>query len=106
MIIEYITLHKVDDEQSKQVEGTSLYNIVIALSASVPKEWQMIFDHLWKQNVYMRKCDAEAFGCHISIMCVPDELHSHHIPELKQVVAQTNSEHEAFLQHKCNYQFH
>ena len=104
MISEYITLHKVDDEQSKQAEDTSLYNIKIELSASVSKEWQMIFDYLWKQNIYLMKCDAEAFRHHISIICLPDELHSHHVPELKRIVTQTNSEHEAFLQNKCNYQ--
>ena len=97
MIIEYITLHKVDDEQSKQVEGTSLYNIVIALSASVPKEWLMIFDHLWKQHIYIMKCNAEAFETQITIMCVPEELHPHHVPELKLVVSLTNSEYEVFL---------
>ena len=99
-----IKLKKVIDEQSRRYEDTALYEIVIELSAQAPQLWQDIFNNLWQRNFYMQKRNAFANSYSITITCLPDELQQSHVPELKNVVDQTNTEYQSHLLQKAQYE--
>lgn len=101
---EPIKLKKVIDEQSRRYEDTALYEIVIELSARAPQLWQDIFNNLWQRHFYMQKRNACANSYSITIRCLPDELKQSHVPELKSVVDQTNTEYQSHLLQKAQHE--
>lgn len=72
--------------------------LVLRLSDYAPPQWSEYFNHAWQQNFYMMKRNARASGDKIEITCMPDELQSDHIPELKKVIAETNEAYRAFFE--------
>ncbi|TCW22128.1 hypothetical protein [Vibrio crassostreae] len=101
---EKIKLKKVIDEQSCRYKDTAMYEIVIELSVQAPQIWQEIFNTLWQRNIYMQKRSAFANSYSITITCLPDELQQSHVPELKNVVDQTNTEYQNHLIKKAQHE--
>jgi hypothetical protein len=63
---------------------------VLELSSSAPYEWAKYFNERWQQHFYMMKRHARVIGNRLEIECLPDELESDHLTELKKVVEETN----------------
>jgi len=81
----------IDDSTSiKPDPNKEIFNIVLELSAIPPFEWSDYFNNKWKQHLYMAKRKAYVVGSSLTIYCVPSELESIHLPELKKVIAVTN----------------
>lgn len=99
MTFQDIEIVGVDEKASTRSEGagSGLFNIELKLSRSAPSEWAQDFDQRWQQHVYTAKRRACASGARISILCLPDELESAHVPELKKVMAETNNVYRTFL---------
>ena len=93
---EDIRIIAIDDKASRPSGQGALMDIVLRLSQIAPPEWADYFDDAWKQHIYMTKRNASASGNQITITCIPDDLESDHIPELKKVIADTNKAYGAY----------
>lgn len=88
---EDIKISGLDDQSSQRVDPRSaIFRMVLELSSSAPSEWSQYFNDRWKQNFYMMKRRAHVSGGRLEIECVPEELESDHLPQLKKVIAETN----------------
>jgi hypothetical protein len=99
MTFQDIEIVGIDENASTRSEGATsgLFNIELKLSCSAPSEWAQEFDRRWQQHMYLAKRRACASGSKISILCLPDELESTHIPELKKVIVETNKHYRTFV---------
>lgn len=76
----------------------ALYDVVLDLSTSPPPEWAEYFNQRWQQKFYMMKRRARVSGDHLVIHCVPDELERDHLPQLREVIDETNA---AYREHSA-----
>ena len=98
MAFEDIKLVAMDDKAShKSDPNTHMVHVVLTLSASAPHEWAQYFNDRWQNQFYMMKRRASVSGKRLEIYCVPDELQQHHIPELKKVIAETNTAYRSYV---------
>jgi len=96
-----IKIVSLDDEASyKSDPSSALINIVLNLSSSAPYEWSSYFNDRWIQQFYMMKRNASVSGKQLEIYCVPHELQTDHIPQLKKVIAETNQAYREYLAQK------
>ncbi|TDV53455.1 hypothetical protein EDF87_101543 [Pseudomonas helmanticensis] len=103
MTIEFqdIKIVPLDDEASyKSDPSSALTNIILNLSASAPYEWSTYFNDRWIQQFYMMKRNASVSGKQLEIYCVPHELQTDHIPQLKKLIAETNQAYRECLARK------
>ncbi len=90
-----------DTATSRSTESNSaLVNIVLNLSLSAPHELESYFNDCWQSHIYMMKRRAIVSGKRLEIYCVPEELQSDHLPELKKIIAETNQAYRQFLDQK------
>lgn len=98
-IFEDIKIVEMDENASYKSEpSTKMMHIIFILSESAPYDWAEYFNDRWKQNFYMMKRAAYVSGKRLEIYCVPEELQQYHIPQLKKVIAETNSAYRAHLE--------
>lgn len=96
-----IKIVSLDDEASyKSDPSSALTNIILNLSASAPYEWSSYFNERWIQQFYMMKRNASVSGKRLEIYCVPHELQTDHIPQLKKVITETNQAYREYLAQK------
>lgn len=93
-----IKIVALDDAASGPSGDGALIRLVLKLSDSAPSAWSQYFNEAWRQHLYMMKRRASVFGNRLEIICVPDELESDHLPELKKVVKETNEAYRKFEQ--------
>lgn len=98
MAFEDITIVGINNSASSRADSQSaLFDLVLKLSASAPREWSNYFNERWEQEFYMMKRHAEASGSRITITCVPSELEEDHLPHLNSVIAETNNAYRAYI---------
>lgn len=85
-----IKIVALDEEASAPSGQGSLFNIVLTLSHTAPGAWADYFNRAWHENLYMMKRRAMVSGNRLHITCMPYEVESDHLPELKKVMALTN----------------
>ena len=86
-----IRITDLDEEMTRQSDTASgLRHLYLELSANPPNNWKEIFEHLHANSFDLMKRRAWIEGNYIVIDCVPEEIAAHHLPALKQEVAQTN----------------
>ncbi|MBX3628045.1 MAG: hypothetical protein KF892_23755 [Rhizobacter sp.] len=86
-----IKISAFDDQSSHRVDPRSaIVRMVLELSSSAPPEWSRYFNERWEQNFYMMKRRAHVSGRRLEIECVPEELESDHLPQLKKIISETN----------------
>lgn len=96
-----IKIVSLDDTASRSSDPNSaLVNIVLNLSSSAPNEWASYFNERWQSHIYMMKRHARVSGSRLEICCVPEDLQSDHLPELKIIIAETNQAYSQFLAQK------
>lgn len=99
MAFEDIKIIAMDDKASyKSDPSTHMVHVVLTLSASAPHEWAEYFNDRWQNQFYMMKRRASVSGKQLEIYCVPDELQQHHIPQLKKVIAETNTAYRSYVE--------
>ena len=82
---------------SRTFPASVLMNIVFNLSSTAPGEWSSIFNFRWSNHIYVMKRGAHICAHHLEICCVPEELESFHLPELKAIITETNQVYRQFL---------
>ncbi len=97
MAIEDILITGLDDSQSIKDPDSALYDVYLILSREPSIEWQEIFDSMWDREFYNMKRNAWIEGDRLVVHCVPEEIERYHLERLKTAVAQTNTEHKAYL---------
>lgn len=65
--------------------------VVFRLSSVAPSLWEDYFNNSWREHWYGFKRRAFVSGACLDIYCVPDEIKTDHLPELKRVIAKTNA---------------
>lgn len=94
---EDIRIVGMDDAASRKPDAEkSLYNVVLNLSASAPSDWADYFNQRWEREFYSKRRRARVSGRRLIIHCAAEELEEHHLPRLKEVIAETNA---AYRQH-------
>lgn len=94
-----IKIAGLDEEASAPREpGSPMFRMHLTLSASAPSAWSQYFNDRWQGHFYMMKRRAEAYGSSIIIECIADELQNDHLPELKKIVADTNTAYRAYCE--------
>jgi len=93
-----IRITGIDEQASGEGDRNSqLVNIVLTLSARAPHEWANYFNVHWEQHFYMMKRKAWVSGSRLTINCLPEELEKDHLPELRKVVAESNTAYQEHL---------
>jgi len=85
-----IKIVSLDEEASTPSGDGALVDIVLTLSHTAPAAWAQYFNQAWHQNFYMMKRRATVSGNRLHIICMPSEVQSEHLPELRKVIALTN----------------
>ena len=85
-----------DDASHKPDHSSTLYNIVLTLSATPPYEWADYFNGRWERRMYMKKRDAFVSRNQLTIYCIPEELQMDHMPELKKIIEETNKSYRQY----------
>ena len=85
-----------DEASGPSEQGAAMTRVVLELSASAPAEWSSYFNQRWQQHIYTMKRRAHVSGSRLEIDCVLDELEADHLPELCNVVAETNKEYAKY----------
>lgn len=81
----------MDDAASRPRDPNSaIVNVVFRLSASAPSEWANYFNEMWQRHIYMTKRRARVSGQTLELECVPSEIETDHLPELKKIISETN----------------
>lgn len=96
---EDIRIVDLDDKATRPSGEGALMTMVLRLSQSAPSAWVELFNHQWSQDFYMNKRRTMASGNRIEINCMPYELAEDHLPQLKKVVAETNTLYRQHLAH-------
>lgn len=91
-----IKIVALDDAASGPSGEGALLRLVLKLSQSAPTAWSRYFNEAWSQHLYMMKRRASASGDRLEIVCMPEELESDHLPELKKIVDETNQAYRRF----------
>jgi hypothetical protein len=86
----------LDDAASGPSGQGALVRLSLKLSDSAPSAWSQYFNEAWEQHIYMMKRRASVFGDRLEIVCMPDELQNDHLPELNNVISETNSEYRRY----------
>jgi len=95
-----IKIVSLDDNASyKSDQRSALMHVALCLSASAPSEWSDYFNQRWKQHFYMMKRSASVSGNRLEIYCVPEELKSDHLSELKKIISESNHAYRQNLVH-------
>lgn len=84
-----VEIKGLDRESSSPSGEGDLIDIHLNITPP-PSGWIALFDQLWSRHFYMMKRRAHATTRHIVIQCMPEELNAQHIPELKNVIAETD----------------
>ena len=84
-----VTITGMDKNSSTPSGEGALVNVHLNITPP-PSGWISLFDQTWAQHIYMMKRRAHATTRHIIIRCMPNELNSDHLPELKKVIAETD----------------
>ena len=92
-----IRIKDLDDAASGPSGQGALVRVVLRLSPSAPTAWANYFNDRWQQQFYMSKRHANVFGDKLEIICMPHELESDHLPELKKVIAETNDAYRRYV---------
>src|SRR5262245_41250155 len=87
-----LELVRLDTECSHPIAG-AMVRIYFRLSGPPPLGWPYTFTSVWNEVVYPSKRPAGVEGDRIWIDCVPEEVGTHHLQQLKSAVAQTNARH-------------
>jgi hypothetical protein len=95
-----IKIVAMDDAASGPSGEGALLRLVLKLSQSAPTAWSQYFNESWRQHIYMMKRKASVSGDRLEIICMPDELESDHLPELKKIVGDTNEAYRKFAQER------
>lgn len=90
-----IKIKELDDAASMTAEG-ALFNIVFRLSQKAPRVWANHFNKTWNAHIYMMKRTASVMDDRLEIVCAPDELEPHHLPELHKIISQTNEDYRDY----------
>ena len=77
-------------------QGAAMTRVVLDLSEQAPPEWANYFNQRWAQHFYMMKRRVQVSGRRLEIDCVLEELQTDHVPELRKVFDETNSEYSKF----------
>ena len=87
-------------DRTKVTPGSTpaLWNVPITLSEQPPTEWAEIFGAVWRTKRYNMLRSAHVQGDAIVIQdCGLDEVAEHHLPRLKEAVAETNHQYRENL---------
>jgi len=71
--------------------------LVLRLSQSAPGPWSEYFNQRWAGHIYGMKRRATVVGDKLEIICMSYELQSDHLPELNNVIAETNEEYKKYV---------
>ena len=69
---------------------SAIVSVVFSLSSFPPSKWATYFNDMWNRHIYGSKRHAHVSDQTIVIECVPSEIESDHLPELKKIVSETN----------------
>lgn len=97
---EDIKIVGLDESASAPSGQGSLVRFVFTLSRPAPHEWAVYFKQLWLHRMYMMKRETSVLGTRLEIDCMPDELETHHLPELNAAIGETNSAYRKYLENK------
>ena len=97
---EDIKIKSLDDAASGPSGQGALLRIVLKLSPTPPSPWGIYFNEAWNHNIYSMKRRASVIGDKIEIVCMPGELETDHLPELKKVIAESNQAYREQLAEK------
>jgi hypothetical protein len=90
-----IKIVSLDDDASRPSVEHALFRVVLKLSQRAPSEWAEYFNQAWRKHSYGLKWRrATVFGDTLEVICMPNELQTDHIPELKKVILDTNEEYK------------
>jgi hypothetical protein len=92
-----IKIKALDDAASGPFGEGALMRLVLRLSQSAPGPWSEYFNERWAGHIYGAKRRAAVFGDKLEIVCMPDELESDHLPELNNVIAETNEAYKKYI---------
>ena len=87
-------------DRTKVTPGSTpaLWNVPITLSEQPPTEWAETFGAVWRAKRYSMLRSAHVQGDAIVIQdCGLDEVAEHHLPRLKEAVAETNDQYRENL---------
>jgi hypothetical protein len=93
-----IKIAELDDAASGPSGEGALLRLVLKLSQSTPSAWSQYFNDVWGQHFYMMKRRASISGDRLEIICMPEELETDHLPELKKMIAKTNEAYGRYLE--------
>lgn len=71
--------------------ASALRDVVLNLSAAAPSEWQQAFNMCWKVSRYVKNERVDVTGNQLIIYCVPEEIEEYRLPELQQIIMETNA---------------
>lgn len=94
-----ITIVDLDTSRTRASDkGAAMKILSLKLSATPPPKWSEFFDEIRKfpRHTLWRRAWIE--GKHIAIDCVPEELETDHLSDLKNDVAEANQRMHEYLQ--------
>jgi hypothetical protein len=103
MEIDFIDIKIVGLEDDLTVESPNnpaLRYIYLRLSQTPPPLWQKYFAESRKVARHARWRQIWVDRKYLVVECVPEEIETHHLNDLKQDVAHANSHYRQYLQHQ------
>ncbi len=84
----------------------ALRYIYLKLSATPPPGWTKAFNQSRKIPRHTKWRNVMVDRKYLVVECVPEEIETHHLHDLKQDIAYANGEHQKYLRHQYHNQSH
>jgi hypothetical protein len=109
MEIDFIDIKIVSLEDEMTVESPvhpNLRYVFLRLSQTPPPIWQSYFKESRKKSRHPHWRNAWIDRKYIVVECVPEEIETHHLNDLRHDIAQSNQRYRRYLHHQTQAEIH